>query len=108
MNKTQEENFKHGKKIMETHRKNRSHNFMRENRKTKLGNEFDSKSAAENAKKRMADGTNYFCKLCCVDKEGNIIWIDKDAFYQQKSTENLVMNSSKEGKRRIMEKRNER
>jgi|GEM_PF-4803175 len=104
-NKSKEERRKHGQNIAESQIKKGVHNFLKKNRKGKMGNEFDSKSARETSLRRMKNGTNPFCKLCCVDQEGNIIWTDKEKYYDQKHTGKLVMNSSKEGKRRLAEKK---
>lgn len=104
-NKTPEQRQQHGRNIALAQIKKGNHNFLKHNRRKKMGNEFDSESARENAIRRMQNGTNPFCKLCCVDRLGNIVWTDREVFFQQKNSGNLVMNSSKEGKRRLKEKR---
>jgi hypothetical protein len=94
-----------GQHIAQTQLESGVHNFLKINRDGRMGNEFNSETAKENAVKRMKNGTNPFCKLCCVDEDGYIVWTKKEVFLEQKHTNKLVMNSSKEGKRRIMDRK---
>jgi hypothetical protein len=105
-NKTPEQRKQHGRNIAYSQIQKGNHNFLKQNRKKKMGNEFDSESAKANALKRMKNGTNPFCKLCCVDRDGNIVWTERSVFFAQKDTGDLVMNSSKEGKKRLNYKGN--
>lgn len=91
----------HIENIQKALKANKSHNWMKGNRKGRMGNEFTSETARECAVKRMKNGKNLFTKLCCIDRNGNIVWLPKEEFYKLKPTGDFVMNSSKEGKRRL-------
>ena len=100
-NKTEEERKIHANNIQKALKKNGTHNWSKKNRKGLIGNEFTSETAKETANRRMKNGKNLFTKLCCIDREGNVVWLPREDFYKLKPTGDFVMNSSNEGKRRL-------